>query len=58
MIDLFQTTNQIKTVANFEDLVDLPFHGNINVIGWTRNLIGDFSEIVKNLKVFINLQYS
>ena len=55
MIDLFQTTNQIKTVANFEDLVDLPFHGNINVIGWTRNLIGDFSEIVKNLKVNGNI---
>ena len=52
MINLSHTDNQICCVSNFEDLVFTPFHGEMNAIGWTRKLTGDFSEIVK--KVALN----
>lgn len=39
-------TCQIQYVDNFRDLVGTPFIGETNAIGWTRNLIGNFSEIV------------
>lgn len=39
-------SSQIQMVTNFQDLVSTPFTGETNAICWTRNLIGDFSEIV------------
>ncbi len=51
MIDLPPTENQILTVTNFQDLISTPFSGNKNAICWNRNLIGDFSEIVKKIKI-------
>lgn len=55
MIDISPTGNQIHLVSTFQDLVSSPFHGNINVIGWERNLKGDFSEIVEKLDVNENI---
>ena len=49
MIDLPQAENQIYYVSNFQDLTSTPFNGVINAICWTRELIGDFSEIVKKV---------
>ena len=46
MTHLFPAEKQIHTVTNFEDLVATPFREQINAIGWTRKLTGDFAEIV------------
>lgn len=51
MIDLSHSENQVHPVTNFYDLVSTPFHGEINAICWTRKLIGDFSEIVKQVEL-------
>ena len=50
MIDLSHTSSQIQYVTNFQDLVSMPFHGEMNAICWTRKLIGDFSEIANKIK--------
>ena len=55
MLKLTQTENQILCVTNFEDLVGTPFHGSTNVICWSRNLIGDFAEIVNQIDVHDNM---
>jgi hypothetical protein len=55
MIDLPHAENQIHYVTNFQDLVSTPFSGVINAICWTRNLIGDFSEIVKKVELSGNI---
>lgn len=47
MIDLSYAENQIHCVTNFQDLISTPFNGEMNAICWTRELTGDFSEIVK-----------
>ena len=49
MTDLTYAENQIQYVANFYDLVSIPFYGTMNAICWSRKLEGDFSEIVKQL---------
>jgi hypothetical protein len=55
MIDLYKANSQIKCVTNFYDLVAIPFQDEINAIGWTRNLVGDFSEIVNKIALTENL---
>jgi len=55
MIDLPQAENQIHYVSNFQDLTSTPFNGVINAICWTRELIGDFSEIVKKVELNGNI---
>lgn len=55
MIDLSHAENQIHCVSNFQDLVSIPFHGNVNASCWTRKLIGDFSEIVKKVELDENI---
>ncbi len=55
MIDLFPAENQILCVTNFQGLVSTPFHGEVNAIWWTRELTGDFSEIVKKIKLSENI---
>lgn len=55
MIDLPRTGNQILCVTNFQDLISTPFNGEINAVCWTRNLIGDFSEIVKKVELNGNI---
>lgn len=46
---------QIHCVTNFQDLVSTPDKGEINAICWTRNLNGDFSEIVRKLALNGNI---
>ena len=55
MTDLSHAENQIQCVTNFQDLVSTPFHGEINAICWTRKLTGDFSEVVKKVKLNGNI---
>jgi len=55
MINLSPTENQIHYVTNFKDLVSMPFYGEINAICWTRELLGDFSEIVKKIELHENM---
>jgi len=46
---------QIHYVTNFQDLVSTPFNGELNAICWTRNLTGDFSEIVEKVELRGNI---
>lgn len=46
---------QILPVTNFHDLVSTAFQGEINAICWTRELVGDFSEIVKKIDAKENI---
>jgi hypothetical protein len=55
MIDQSHTKNHIHSVTNFQDLVSTPFHGDVNAMRWTRNLRGDFSEIVKKVELNENI---
>lgn len=55
MIDLSQDVHQIQCVTNFQDLVSTPFHGAINALCWTRQLIGDFAEIVEKVALDENI---
>lgn len=55
MINLSAAENQVHYVTNFHDLVSTPFHGEINAICWNRELPGDFSEIVKKIKLTENI---
>ncbi|HEY5367458.1 MAG TPA: hypothetical protein VIJ75_00575 [Hanamia sp.] len=55
MIDLSHAANQIHYVTNFQDLISTPFHGEINAICWTRNLIGDCSDIVNKVELKENI---
>jgi len=47
--------NQIHCVTNFQDLVSTPFHADVNALCWTRNLIGNFSEIVEKVELSDNM---
>ncbi|HEY1201423.1 MAG TPA: hypothetical protein VGE79_10600, partial [Niastella sp.] len=55
MVDLLHTEQHIHYVTNFQDLVSTPFNGAINAICWTRELTGDFSEIVKKVPLSGNI---
>ena len=55
MIDVSNTENQIHFVTNFEELVSTAFVGEVNAICWRRKLVGDFSEIIKKVKLNSNL---
>jgi hypothetical protein len=55
MLDLSHAKKQIHCVTNFQDLVSKPFHGEINAMCWTRELTGDFSEIVKKVELTGNI---
>ncbi len=55
MPDLSHTENQIQSVTNFQELVAMPFNGAMNAICWTRNLPGDFAEIVNKVKLSGNI---
>ncbi|MCP4440037.1 MAG: hypothetical protein GY810_13915 [Aureispira sp.] len=55
MIDLPHAKNQIHYVTNFQDLVSKPFYGEKNAFCWTRQLVGDFSEIVSKIELIGNM---
>ena len=46
----FSDFHQLQLVSSFSELVNTPFHGEINALGWLRNLEGDFKEIVNLLQ--------
>lgn len=50
-----QANKHIQFVSSFNDLISTNFHGNINVIGWKREIKGDFSEIVQQLILVDNI---
>ena len=47
--------SQIHQVTNFHDLISAPFHADINAICWTRQLAGDFAEIVDKVQLDGNI---
>lgn len=55
MIDLSHAEDQIQCVTNFQDLVSTPFHGKMNALCWTRELVGDFAEIVEKIALDGNI---
>lgn len=55
MKELASTEHQIQCVTNFKDLVSTSFNGEVNAICWTRNLTGDFAEIVNKIAVNGNI---
>lgn len=52
---MFSENTQISVVSSFTELVDSSFAGNINAMCWSRNLMGDFQEIVAKLKLKENI---
>lgn len=56
VIDLSNIEKQICRVTNFENLVSIPFHGDVNTICWNRQLIGNFSEIVNQIELRSNIK--
>ncbi|WP_282143191.1 hypothetical protein [Cellulophaga baltica] len=55
MIDLSHAEHQIRCVTNFEDLISMPFNGKFNAACWTRELVGDFSEIIQQIELHENI---
>lgn len=55
MTELLQTETQIKRVTQFQDLVSEPFSGSINAMCWSRELVGDFAEIVNKVELTDNI---
>jgi len=55
MIDISQAENQIQCVTSFEALVSKPFQGVVNALCWTRELCGDFAEIVNKVELNDNI---
>lgn len=50
-----QNQHQIHHVRDFRDLVNTPFHGEMNAVCWERELRGDFSEIVNQVELSENI---
>jgi len=55
MIDLSLSEYQIHAVTNFQELVSIPYHGNVNAICWKRQLEGNFAEIVNSVELNENI---
>lgn len=55
MENISHTENQILCVTNFKDFVSASFYGKMNTICWNRTLVGDFSEIVRQLELTENI---
>lgn len=47
--------NHFLEVNSFHQLVDTPFSGKINTMGWRRELNGDFEEIVRQIPLIENI---
>ncbi len=55
MNDTFSDNKQIGVVSAFSELVSINFQGAMNAICWSRNLVGDFKEIVSKLQLKENI---
>lgn len=51
----FPENNQIKIVSSFDTLINTRFEGEKNAVCWSRNLTGDFEEIVTKLQLKENV---
>ncbi|MGY0034776.1 hypothetical protein [Pedobacter sp. NJ-S-72] len=51
----FSDYNQIGAVSTFSELVNTNFQGAMNAICWSRNLVGDFKEIMSKLQLKENI---
>ncbi|MGO3919285.1 DUF1826 domain-containing protein [Acinetobacter venetianus] len=49
MENLLSENIQVSIVSSFSELIETSFHGDINAICWSRQLVGDFQEIVNKL---------
>jgi len=47
--------HQIRYVTSFQELISTPFKEAINAICWTRNLTGDFGEIIRKIALNENV---
>jgi hypothetical protein len=55
MTNTFSGNNQISVVSTFSELVHSNFQDDMNAICWSRNLAGDFKEIVTKLYLKENI---
>ena len=55
MKSIQNSKNQVQNVSDFNDLLSIPFQGNINAMCWDRELIGDFSEIIDKIDLKDNI---
>jgi len=55
MIDTSHAENQVQFVESAQDLLDTPFQGIVNAMCWSRELAGDFSEIVDKIQLTENM---
>jgi hypothetical protein len=49
------SASQIQMVSSFDELINTHFQNNTNAFCWHRDLIGDFKEIVAQLKLRDNI---
>ena len=55
MKNTFSDNKQVNVVSNFHELVNAHFQGEMNALCWSRNLLGDFQEIVAKLELKENI---
>lgn len=55
MSNPFSDSSQIRMVSTFSELMHTDFKGERNALCWYRNLDGDFSEIVAQLRLKENI---
>ncbi|OTG61654.1 DUF1826 domain-containing protein [Acinetobacter sp. ANC 3903] len=55
MTNTFSGNNQISVVSTFSELVHSNFQDDMNAICWSRNVVGDFKEIVTKLHLKENI---
>ena len=55
MSNTFSDSGQIGVVSTFSELIQTDFNGEKNALCWYRNLDGDFSEIVGQLRIKENI---
>ena len=55
MKNIFSGNSQISVVSTFSELIHSNFQDEMNAICWSRNLVGDFKEIVAKLHLKENI---
>lgn len=50
-----ENNTQVQYVSSFQDLVSIPYTGEVNALCWNRELIGDFAEIVGKIELTGNI---
>jgi len=55
MNNTFFDNHQVGVVSSFSELINTKFKGTVNAICWSRDLNGDFKEIVSQLQLKENI---